>query len=145
MNWNNIPNGERLRLWRKLRTDIENVEFDLQLHEIAQFCAKMPIGHRTIDYYTPEDWPTPWEILFHGAFCASSISLLIFHTLCLLPDTGHTYELFLIEDTDVYLVPIIDNQFIMNYELGTVNKYSDVCKNFSILKKIPPNKMKTIT
>ena len=145
MNWNNIPNGERLRLWKKLREDIENVEFDLQLHSIARFCAQMPIGHRTVDYYTPEDWPTPWEILFHGTFCTSSISLLMFHTFCLLPDKGHTCDLFLIEDEDVYLVPIIDNQFILNYELGTISKYSDVETNFKVLKKIQQDKIKTIT
>lgn len=145
MNWNNIPNGERLRLWKKLREDIEGVDFDLQLHSIAKFCAAMPIGHRTVDYYTPDDWPTPWEILFHGTFCSSSVSLLMFHTLCLLPENGHTFDLYLVEDEDVYLLPIIDNQFVLNYELGAVNRYSEVCKNFEVLKKIPQSQIKTIT
>lgn len=145
MNWNNIPNGERLRLWKTLREDIEGVDFDLQLHSIAKFCAEMPIGHRTVDYYTPDDWPTPWEILFHGTFCPSSVSLLIFHTLCLLPDNGHTFELYLVEDEDVYLLPVIDNQFVLNYQLGAVNRYSEVCMNFKVLKKIPQTAIKIIT
>jgi hypothetical protein len=145
MNWNNIPNGERLRLWKKLREEIESADFDLQLHSVAKFCASMPIGHRTVDYYTPDSWPTPWEILFHGTFCPSSVSLLIFHTLCLLPDNGHTFELYLVEDEDVYLLPVIDNQFVLNYQLGAVNRYSEVSANFKVLKKIPQTTIKTIT
>ncbi len=145
MNWNNIPNGERLRLWKKLREDINDIDFDLQLHNIAKFCMNMPIGHRSIDYYTADDWPTPWEILFHGTFCSSSVSLLMFHTLCLLPDKNHLFELYLIEDDDVYLLPVIDNQFVLNYQLGSVNRYSDVSKNFEVLKKFPQDKIKIIT
>lgn len=105
----------------------------------------MPFGSRTLDYYSPEDWPTPWEILFHGSFCTSSISLLMFYTLTLL-NTPPTVELYLVEDDDgIYLLPIINNQFVLNYELGTVNNYSEIQDEFKVLQKYNKEQIKNIT
>lgn len=144
MNWNNIPNGERLRLWKKLREDISTLDNTETLDLIAKFCSSMPMGHRSIDYYTPQEWPTPWEILFHGTFCPSSISLLIYYTL-ILKNPNADIEMILVEDEDVYLLPLIDNQFVLNYELGTVNRYSDISTEFKVLKHIPKETIKTLT
>lgn len=133
MNWNNIPNNERLHLWKTLRYDINDKPLEIQMKMVAEFFSKMPFGARTIDYYSPESWPTPWEILFHGSFCVSSISLMMFYTFELL-HTTHLIELYLVEDEDVYLLPVIDKKFILNYELGTVNNYSDIQEEFNILQ-----------
>lgn len=144
MLWNTIPNEERLRLWKNLRSDIKEGSVEFQLTNIAKFCSYMPIGHRSIDYYTPADWPTPWEILFHGSFCTSSISLLIFYTLALLPITLDI-QLWLVEDDEVYLLPVIDNQFILNYELGQVSNIPEIQNNFKVLKKYLRDEIKIIT
>lgn len=142
MIWNTIPNEERLRFWKTLRDEITTETIEAQLAGIAKFCSHMPFGSRTIDYYSPADWPTPWEILFYGSFCTSSISLLMFYTLILLPTTVDI-ELILVEDDDdVYLLPVIDNQFILNYELGQVSKHSDIKDNFKVLKKYARNDVK---
>ena len=133
MSWNNIPNNERLHLWKKLREDISVLPIEDQMTMVAKFFADMPFGSRTIDYYTPADWPTPWEILFHGTFCTSSISILMFYTFELL-HTSHQINLYLVEDNDVYLLPVIDNKFVLNYELGTVNNYSNIQDNFKVLQ-----------
>lgn len=145
MIWNTIPNEERLHLWKKLRDDIKELSLINQVDEIAKFCSKMPFGSRTLDYYSPEDWPTPWEILFHGSFCTSSISLLMFYTLTLL-NTPPTVELYLVEDDDgIYLLPIINSQFVLNYELGTVNNYSEIQDEFKVLQKYNKEQIKNIT
>jgi len=133
MSWNNIPNNERLHLWKKLREDIAVLSIEHQMTMVAKFFADMPFGSRTIDYYTPADWPTPWEILFYGTFCTSSISILMFYTFELL-HTNHRIDLYLVEDNDVYLLPVIDNKFVLNYELGTVNNYSNIEDNFKVLQ-----------
>ncbi len=145
MSWNTIPNDERLHLWKKLRDDVRLLPLTEQLTEIAKFCSRMPFGSRTLDYYSPADWPTPWEILFHGSFCTSSISLLIFYTLTLQnPSTG--VELQLVEDDDgLYLLPIINDQFVLNYELGAVNNYSEIQNNFKVLQKYTKEEIKNIT
>lgn len=142
MIWNTIPNEERLRLWKKLRTDIKDLDTKAQLPEVAKFCSTIPFGARTLDYYDSTDWPTPWEILFHGSFCTSSISLLIFYTLVLsLPDSSDI-ELHLVDDNgDIYLLPVIDNQFVLNYEPGLVSNYP---KDLKIVKRYQKTEIKIV-
>ena len=144
MIWNTIPNDERLHLWKKLRDDIKDLVLKEQLNEIAKFCSHMPFGARTIDYYSPMDWPTPWEILSHGSFCTSSISVLMYHTLLLL-NTNSEIELLLVEDDNgVYLLPIIDSTFILNYELGSVSEFTEVGNGFEVLQKYTKEQIKKI-
>lgn len=144
MIWNTISNDERLRRWKDLRVEIIGLDLDTQLKSVAEFCSDIPYGSRTLDYYSPSDWPTPWEILFYGSFCTSSISLLMFYTLSLIP-IKENLEIYLVEDIDgIYLLPIIDNQFVLNYELGKVNSYSDLADSFKVLKRYSRDQIKTI-
>jgi hypothetical protein len=145
MHWNSIPNDERLRLWKKLRADISDLSLQQQLSEIAKFCSKMPIGARTIDYYSPDTWPSPWDILFHGSFCPSSVSLLIFYTMTLI-NNQILAELYMVEDdTGIFLLPVFDNQYVLNFELGAVNNYLEIQNNFKVLQKYTKNQIKTIS
>lgn len=144
MFWNSIPNNERLRLWKKLREDVADLPLVDQLKEIAKFAGTIPFGSRSIDYYTPEDWPTPWEILYHDMFCTSSISVLIFHTFVLLKTT-HKIDLYLVEDSDdVYLLPIINDQFVLNYESGKISNYSEIKDQLKVLQVFDQTRVKTI-
>jgi hypothetical protein len=145
MNWNQIPNDQKLQMWRELRDGIKDKNLYEQLSEIAKFCSTIPFGSRTLDYYSSEEWPTPWEILFHGTFCTSSISLLMAYTMLLL-QTKSDIELRLVEDENgLYLLPVFDNQFVLNYELGTISNYPDICDNFKVLQIISRDKIKNIT
>ena len=56
MNWNSIPNEDRLILWKKLRIDIQNLSLEKQLEAIAKFCSTIPFGSRSLDYFNPSDW-----------------------------------------------------------------------------------------
>jgi hypothetical protein len=142
MIWNTIPNDQRLSLWKNLRNNISNLTVETQIIEIAKFYAGMPYGARTIDYYTPDSWPTPWEILFYGEFCTSSISLLIYYTATL---SKIPAELHLVEDHDgIYLLPVLCSQYILNYELGMVNTCSEVSNNFKLLKVYTNDQIKEI-
>jgi hypothetical protein len=144
MSWNNIPDGERLHLWKVLRSDISSLPFDEQLDKVAKFFAHMPYGSRSLDYYSPTEWPTPWEIIFHGKLCKSSISLLMFYTFSLL-HTNHKVELQLIDDSeDEYLLLVINDQFVLNYQLGVVSNYSDVCTEFTHKQTFTEQQIKKI-
>jgi len=146
MIWSDIQPDERLRLWKDVRSKIDNHLIDYQLNEIARFCAEMPFGARTLDYYTPENWPSPWEILYNGTWCTNSISLLIFYTFTLLPTYTKNIELLLVEDsTDRYLLPFIDDRFILNYELGHITKWCHIKDNFKIINRYSRENIKIIT
>lgn len=145
MIWNTIPNEERLRLWKNLRDGLIGQSVEDQLANVAKFCSTIPFGTRTLDYYNPMTWPTPWEILFYGSFCTSSISLLMFYTLILIPTLSEV-ELVLVDDAgDIFLLPFIDNQFVLNYELGKVNRCSEIQDSFRIISRYPKEKIKNIT
>jgi len=119
--WNDFTSDERIGRWTNLRSEITSLEQDQQLTAIAEFFSSVPISSRTIDFYTPETWPTPWETLYHNELCQSSVSLIMYHTLMLL-DKECDVEIILINDgTDRYLLPIINNQYILNYEFGQIS------------------------
>lgn len=144
MIWNNIKNEERLFLWKKHRDEVKGLSLETQLNEIAEFCADMPYEARTIDYYSSADWPTPWEILYYGTFCLSSISLLMFYTIRNIRQDVNI-ELFLIDDKeDVYLIPVIDSRLVLNYEPGSVNHIDEINDEINILKKYSLSDIKEI-
>jgi len=146
MSWNTLSNEERLHLWRQLRNDIKSLTLEDQLEKVAEFCSAMPIGRRTLDYYNPADWPTPWEILFHAEFCKSSVSLIVFYTLSILNNGVQNIELWVVKDNNGdYLLPVIDSQIILNYEAGKVSKYSNICDYFIVMQKFSKEQIKIIT
>lgn len=145
MIWNSLPDNERLRLWKSLRKELEIADLNNQLDRLSKFIGTIPFGSRSIDYYDPSSWPTPWEIIFHGSFCPSSISLLAFYTLALTLRHDIKIELLLIDDSsNVYLVPVIEDQFVLNYETNLVSNYSEFIKEITILKKYTRQDIKII-
>lgn len=146
MDWNNIHPDERIRLWKNFRKSIDNQDINNQLNEIAKFFTHIPIGHRTLDFYTPGSWPTPWELLYDNRWCVCSTSLLIFYTVDLLSAFADTSAvLILVEDaTDRYLLPLIDNQFVLNYHLGKVSKVQDINGDFKIIDVYTKDRIKKI-
>ena len=119
--WNNSSAEERIQRWRDFRESLAGLSDEEVLNNVAEFFASVPIGGRCIDYYTSDSWPTPWELLYHQLFCTSSISLLIYHTLCVA--IGEDRVAIVLADTgnDRCLIPIVDKQRVFNYELGKVN------------------------
>jgi hypothetical protein len=68
----------------------------------------------------------------------------MYYTLTLLK-TPPEVELFLVEDEDgMYLLPIINDQFVLNYELGTVNNYLEIKENFKVLQVYTKEDIKKI-
>lgn len=146
MDWNSVHPDERIRLWKNFRKSIDSHEIHVQLNEIAEFFTYIPIGPRTLDFYTPSSWSTPWEMLYDNKWCVCSTSLLIFYTIDLLPVfQSISNELILVDDNiDRYLLPLIDNQFVLNYHLGKVSKIQDIKDDFKILEVYSKNNIKKI-
>ncbi len=126
--WNNSSAEERLEKWRGFRESLEDLSEEDLLNTVADFFAAVPIGARCIDFYTPESWPNPWELLYHKLFCTNSISLLIYHTLCASLDKDRVEILLVETKEDRFLLPVVDKKHIFNYELGKVNNIKDHAK-----------------
>ena len=107
------------------------IQYNNRLIKLAQFFQTVPIASRQLDYYTPESWPTPWELLHYGQSCPSSISLLMVYTLKLIGEDD--FKILLIDDSaDLYLVPLVNDTHILNYILGEVSLLKTIEKDIEI-------------
>ena len=74
----NTQNGsERLTVWREFRqnTHIQNPQ------QVVTVFENMEFESRYLDFYTPDSWPSVFEIVEEGLFCQSGITLVITATL----------------------------------------------------------------
>lgn len=140
--WNNSNPEERIALWRDFREEIQNLPLEEQLNRVAGFFADLPIGSRCIDFYTPSTWPTPWEILHYRLFCENAASLLMYHTLALLLKDSKVEIVLIEDDRNRYLVPIIDNKYILNIVPGQISKIHDV--TFKVIDRFEDESIPTI-
>ena len=133
-----VSNDESLRHWREFRSTLSELPIHARLEAVALFFRNTPFGSRTLDYYSSENWPTPWEILYYGSFCKSSISLLIAYTLFMV-DNECDIRLYLIDDrSDIYLIPAVrveNTWYMLNYYLGEIIDINQIQNEFSIIKE----------
>ena len=124
---------ERVDAWRTFRETLKDTDSLAILNNTAAFWADAPLGARSLDFYTPQDWPDPWEILHNGSFCQNSITLLIYYTLSL-SDADLDLKIVLVDDTnDRYLILQVDGTYILNYELGITCKWKECQDNLKVI------------
>ena len=140
--WNTATDLEIITNSKHLRTNISCLDIDSQIAQTIKFISSIPYGSRTIDYYTPDSWPTPWEILAHRQFCTSSISLLAYYTITMVSDAD--ISLHLVDDgDDVYLLPEINNKFLNYYPNDLVNR-AELAEEIEILKTYTRDSLKPV-
>jgi hypothetical protein len=67
----------RLQIWRQYRQSCEGNTLD----QVVETFGAIPIKPRYLDFYTPETWPSVFEIVYQGHFCYSGICLITAATL----------------------------------------------------------------
>lgn len=70
--------SERLAVWRKFRQDFPE---NGTIEDVIAAFSQVKLARRSIDYYTPESWPTPFEIVTEGLLCQSGLTLVVASTL----------------------------------------------------------------
>lgn len=70
--------NERLQAWRKFRHSVDQHTTEL---DVVQAFADVKIQSRYIDYYTPRDWPSVFDIVSNGYFCQTGLTLVLTATL----------------------------------------------------------------
>lgn len=134
-NWNNLTTEQKIEEWHVFRNEIKTLNKNEQLEKIAKYWSTAPLGSRSIDFYTPSTWPDPWEILYYGRFCENSISLLMYYTFRLI-NTDAKCEIWLIDNSkERYIVPVVEDNYLLNYEIGSVNIWQDLKDTVRIIEK----------
>ena len=67
----------RLEIWRQFRHNSAG----LTVEQVVEQFGTIPVLPRYLDFYTPETWPTVFEIVQDGLFCYSGICLVTAATL----------------------------------------------------------------
>jgi hypothetical protein len=131
--WQLMPD-ERLKEWRKFRKRIEELSDSECLQEVVDWWKFTPIGSKAIDPYDNEKWPDPWALIHTGNFDENAVALGMAYTLQLM---DWPCEVALVQDSEkrfLGLVVIVDNELILNYNFGTVEKLKEL-KHCEVLSR----------
>lgn len=107
--------AERLKDWKKFRTSIFNSTNPER--QVIDWWSLLPFINISIDIYNSKNWPNPWELVYYGEYCKSSISLGIAYTLILINKSWRNrIKILLIDDSlEIFLVVLIDDKYLLNY------------------------------
>ena len=64
---------KRLKEWRNFRKELLDLSYYDQLQNTIEWWSHCPLANRSIDPFTPDHWPTSWELMYKGDFCKFSI------------------------------------------------------------------------
>ena len=121
---------ERLQDWRRFRETLELYSFtDMVTESVIDWWSSLPYTLRAIDIYDSKQWPTPWELVYYGDYCKSSISLGIAYTLCLIGnDWRKRIKLLLIDDNglDIFLSVLLDDKYLINYNYKEIIEFDSL-------------------
>jgi hypothetical protein len=106
---------ERLLVWRSFR---KNFPLTGTALDVVKKFAPVRLQHRCIDYYSPDSWPTPFEILAENLLCQSGVTLVMASTLI---------QLGLIKSNE-YKFDVVSN-YITGQE-GLILVHQDLVYNF---------------
>ena len=116
-----LPPMERIRNWREFRQSFGTDETDEeQLLKTAKYWQSFPISKYYLDIDDPKNWPTPWEILYEGDYCQSTLAYMMEQTLLLADErwTTDRLKLYLIDDkvkSDIFIILVADAKYVINY------------------------------
>lgn len=132
---------ERMKLWRDFRRDLEQYPEGEQLQMLARFWGEAPLVDYVIDWDYPEQWPTPWELLYEGDFCRSTIALMMEQTLLCEengPWTTDRLELQLMRDPNMqvqHIILVVDGKWVLNYDFQEVVDINEMDRDIVIEHK----------
>lgn len=139
-----------IKAWREFRESLQNFENDFNiLEKVVDWFATLPESRPYMYWNDPEQWLTPWELIHDGYICRSGKAFLMEQTLYLSDEDywSDRIELWWINDTehnDLYLTLVVDNQWVLNYNLGRVEKLSDIADKIVVCDKFKPTENKHI-
>lgn len=134
--WYGTTTTEKILAWREMRSTAVDKSDEELINDVNSWWTYSPWVKKVIDPFSPETWPTPWELLEKGELCRSSIALGQAFTLWLCrPDLD--VELQLINNFDekeIHLVVVINSKTVLNYVQGQILDI-DLC-GYEVLNSI---------
>lgn len=116
----NLSAEDRLAEWRDFRKEMGALPFDEAVKQTVHKWSYAPFVGHYLDRQSPNDWPSPWELVADGKFDDLAKALGMLYTLALSTHgTDHTFSLAQMTCSsciEVYNVVIIDDgKYVLNY------------------------------
>jgi len=138
----NLPPERRLENWQNFRESLNTQDDFTQLESVATYWSMAPILNWYLDDEHPEEWPTPWEIIYDGNYCSTTIAFLMKETLRL--SNGDKWEnsrfsIKFIKDLKhdkMVTALIVDDEWVLNYDWSKVINWSSIASHVTIINSI---------
>ena len=131
-----LDGNTRILKWREFRNNLKQYDKFEQLTQISNWWAKCPESFPKLDDYNKKIWPTPWEILYEGDLCSTSIAYLMAETLKYGSVEWNDIKLMLVKNTSEHvqkMVVVINNEWVLNYNYSNIYEYSKLINECLIL------------
>ena len=128
----NLSGSERLNIWRNVRQKSHK-----NIIEVLEDFASIETLPRYLDYYTPNSWPNPFEIVNEGYLCQSGVTLVLLSTLI---NKGFisedTIQLPVISNniTGTSGLVIYDRDLVYNFTPGEIVSWEYVQENATVFQ-----------
>lgn len=130
---------ERIKIWRELRNSLITQSFEEQLKCISDFWWQAPIQTFCLDYDKPEEWPSPWEIIYFNGYDTVARAVMMAETLLLTFEEQYNdnIELLYIKDLDIsdMIMIVVIKDKVLNYQYNTVLSFNNLTKNYTIYNR----------
>jgi hypothetical protein len=125
--------ADRQAVWRNFRQQFDH--HTQTAHDVvAAFASAKPL-RRCIDYYTPEDWPLPFEIVAENMLCQSGLTLVMASTLLNLRFTNSKslqFDAISNHITGAEGLVFVDNGLVYNFLPGEIVSVDFAKKNSTV-------------
>lgn len=124
--WYESP-SKRLSMWRDFRNGLDKTNTLDVCNTVVQWWRSAPLVNIAIDPVTPDQWPTPWEMLHQGDFCDNSLALGMAYTIYYAnPDIkNELLYVTCIGKSFQRLCTLIDNKHLLNFDHGCISTLPD--------------------
>lgn len=130
--------SERVAHWKDFRKTLDHLSVENAIQSVADFWQGCPFVPFYLEPDSPEDWPTPWELIAENYYCDLAKALGMLYTIYF---SAHGHELepelaiYYDPETEfMYNLPILaKGKYVVNLFDSKVVNIESINKNF-ILK-----------
>lgn len=122
------PPQKRLASWRDFRRSLDTSDIEDTCTRIFQWWRFAPLHNLSIDPYDVRTWPSVWEMLHQGDFCKFSTAIGMSYTFFYIDEKikNRILRVYDHENSDIYMTTLINNKWLLNYNISTVADWSQV-------------------
>jgi len=133
----NLRSEDRLAEWKEFRSIISRLSFDEAVQKTVHYWSYAPFVNHYLDRQSPQDWPSPWELVIDGKYDDMAKALGMLYTL-VLSEHGkeHTFSIIRAQEASSLasynLVSIDDGKYVLNYIFNEVISTEKLRKELQI-------------